>query len=286
MSEKPVVVTTDGSPHSLRVLPHAARFAGARNTGLMLLRVLERGDVVKEPGEADEAARERARARVQLEIGSMLERSGIEGETLVEPAAENERTADVLLRVAATSELMAIDSRGRGFVANLLHGSVAREVLSRSESPLMMSGPALLGPAAGDEMYRILATTDCSDASKQVLRAIAPLMEPGRFKLTLLHVHEHAPGGQDDEAEVRQKQIELGIIRGLLPAALDVEVMMRPIPRGGGIDTAILEEASSVRADAIAISTHGQGGRRSLLMGSVAMSVLGRSPLPLILARV
>jgi nucleotide-binding universal stress UspA family protein len=60
---------------------------------------------------------------------------------------------------------------------------------------------------------------------------------------------------------------------------------LREIPIGGGIDTAIMEVAAEVGAHAIAMATHGTSARHNVLMGSVAMSILGRSRLPLIVAR-
>ena len=60
---------------------------------------------------------------------------------------------------------------------------------------------------------------------------------------------------------------------------------VREIPVGGGVDTAIMEVADEARCDAIAMSTHGASARHHVLMGSVAMSVLGRSHLPLIVVR-
>jgi nucleotide-binding universal stress UspA family protein len=74
--------------------------------------------------------------------------------------------------------------------------------------------------------------------------------------------------------------------RALLPASSDVDLATRDIPRGGGVDTAILEKARDLDADAIAMSTHGQGARKHAIMGSTAMATLGRSPVPVIVARV
>jgi nucleotide-binding universal stress UspA family protein len=104
--------------------------------------------------------------------------------------------------------------------------------------------------------------------------------------VTLFYVHEHAPGGQDNEAELRACETTMQQQRDLLPASLDVHLAMRDIPRGAGVDTAILEKARDLDADAIAMSTHGQGARRHAILGSTAMSMLGRSPIPLIVARV
>jgi nucleotide-binding universal stress UspA family protein len=116
--------------------------------------------------------------------------------------------------------------------------------------------------------------------------ALAPLLESARVKVTLFFVHEHAPGGTDNAAEMQAFEATMQRQRALLPASVDVELATRDIPRGGGVDTAILEKARDLDADAIAMSTHGQGARKHAIMGSTAMSVLGRSSVPVIVARV
>jgi nucleotide-binding universal stress UspA family protein len=47
----------------------------------------------------------------------------------------------------------------------------------------------------------------------------------------------------------------------------------------------IVETARSARVDLIAIATHGQGGLRRLLLGSVAEQVLSRVDIPILLLR-
>jgi nucleotide-binding universal stress UspA family protein len=66
---------------------------------------------------------------------------------------------------------------------------------------------------------------------------------------------------------------------------MSVETLVREIPLGAGVDTTIIETAQELGAHAIAMSTHGHSAGRHVVMGSVAMLLLGRSPLPLLLAR-
>jgi nucleotide-binding universal stress UspA family protein len=50
-------------------------------------------------------------------------------------------------------------------------------------------------------------------------------------------------------------------------------------------DEAILEAATSLGVDLIAMTTHGRGGLERLVLGSVAEAVLHRAPCPLLLVR-
>jgi nucleotide-binding universal stress UspA family protein len=267
-----VLVTTDGSPHSHRVLPHAALLAGALGQPLTLLQVMD--------GPRDDAERARADA------AAALSRLGIEGEVLVEAGEAGERTADAILRVAAAygASVLAIDSHGHGALRHALHGSVALDVLKTAKLPLLVSGTNLELATREAAPYRIVATSDGSPASEASLRSLSSLLGEG-FELTLLRVHEHEPGHLDDAAAVQACREELEAGRRLLAPWLSVNTLVREIPRGAGVDTAIIETAQEAGAHAIAISTHGHSARRHVVMGSVAMTLLGRSPLPLLLTR-
>jgi nucleotide-binding universal stress UspA family protein len=181
--------------------------------------------------------------------------------------------------------VLALDSRGHGALRHVLHGSVMHDLLRDTDRLLLVSGPNVDPPAPEAMPYRILITNDGSPASEAVLRALAPLLMAGRFEATLLRVHEHEPGGHDDVAAIAACEYELARARQLLPASLAVTTMVREIPRGAGVDTAIIEKALEISAQAIAMSTHGMSARNHVMMGSVATTMLGRSPVPLLLAR-
>ena len=279
---KPVIVTTDGSAHSLRAVAHAGRIAGAIGAGLEVMRIVEDSDL----DGGSEAAVAQGRERLKAELERELQREGLAGNAVIESPGKDEDVTAAILRKARNASLLAMNTRGKGVIASLLHGSVALGVLGKAETPVMLTGPEILGPQTAGDAYRLLATTDCSEDSSNVLRALAPLLEGGKFKLTLFFVHEHAPGGTDNAAEMQAFEATMQRQRALLPASLDVELATREIPRGGGVDTAILEKARDLDADAIAMSTHGQGARKHAIMGSTAMATLGRSPVPVIVARV
>ncbi len=282
---KTITVATDGSDHSLRVLPHAAVLASNLGAGVELLRVIEQVDIASEPGETPSSATERARADIEAAAQAALTRFGVQGTVRVVVAPAGEHPAQTLLNQGSDALVLAMHSHGRGGIGRLLHGSVALGVLQAVRIPVMLGGKELLAPPADGETYRLLATTDLSPDADHALRTIAPLLEQGKFQVTLLYVHLHAPGGVDNDAERAKCEAELAQKRNLLPASVPVETRLREIPIGAGIDTAILEVADEINAQSILMATHGHSARRHLLMGSVAMSILGRSRLPLIVTR-
>jgi nucleotide-binding universal stress UspA family protein len=280
----PIIVTTDGSDHSLRVFPHADRLARALGAELQAVRVVEPSEIAPEPGEDRRAAIEHTCARLTEEVAGTLRRAGIDGTASCMVGEDGKSVGDTLLAHAAGASVIAMHSRGRSGIGRLLHGSVALDVLKRVEQPVLLGGPDLLPPPSGDG-YRLLMTSDLSPDSEQCLRAMAPLLEASDVKVTLLYVHLHAPQGIDNDAERAAKEAALAEKRKLLPASTEVDVRVREIPAGAGIDTAIMEVADEAGCHAIAMSTHGASARHHVLMGSVAMSVLGRSHHPVIVVR-
>jgi nucleotide-binding universal stress UspA family protein len=271
-ANRTVLATTDGSAHSHRVLPHAALLAEALGCRVALLEVVEDGE---DAGEIESA------------LQGTLSRLGIDGAVVAEKPGEDEEVAAAILRVARQQDaaVLALDSRGHGALRHVLHGSVMHDLLRDTDRLLLVSGPNVDPPAPEAMPYRILITNDGSPASEAVLRALAPLLTAGRLEATLLRVHEHEPGGHDDVAAMAACERELAQARQLLPASLAVTTLVREIPRGAGVDTAIIEKALEVNAQAIAMSTHGMSARNHVMMGSVATTMLGRSPVPLLLAR-
>jgi nucleotide-binding universal stress UspA family protein len=285
MPDDKIIVATDGSDHSLRVLPHADCLAANLGAGIELVRVVERDDVSQEPGETLTAAIDRARTRIEAQMEADLRRFRIKGDVRVIVSAEGQPAAQTLMNAGSQGLLLAMHSRGRGGIVRLLQGSVALGVLREVSQPVMLGGPNLLSPPAVEGAYRLLVTTDLSPDADNCMRVIAPLLERGNFEVTLLYVHLHAPGGIDNEAEKARHESDLVQKCGYLPSSVSVKTRLREIPIGGGIDTAIMEVAEDVGAHAIAMATHGHSARRSFLMGSVALSILGRSSLPIIVAR-
>jgi nucleotide-binding universal stress UspA family protein len=271
-ANRTVLATTDGSAHSHRVLPHAALLAEALECRMALLEVVEGGEDA---------------AEIESALQGTLSRLGIDGAVVAEKPGEDEEVAAAILRVARQQDaaVLALDSRGHGALRHVLHGSVMHDLLRDTDRLLLVSGPNVDPPAPEAMPYRVLITNDGSPASEAVLRALAPLLTAGRFEVTLLRVHEHEPGGHDDAAAMAACEHELARARQLLPASLAVTALVREIPRGAGVDTAIIEKALEVNAQAIAMSTHGISARNHVMMGSVATTMLGRSPLPLSLAR-
>lgn len=142
MKANRVLVPLDASDFGLHVFPHVTRLLEPDRTEIYLLHVEPAPEAVTIDEHvvvyADQAtASVRAESLVALQpYVRGLESLGYEVAPLVafgEPATEIERTA-----VEKDVDLIAMATHGRTGVARLLRGSVAQQVASRAEVPVLL----------------------------------------------------------------------------------------------------------------------------------------------------
>ena len=277
-----ILVASDGSPHSLRILPFAKAFAQTAGLSVVVGEVVRPNAVRPQSGESRQAATARLVDAAMQQLRGALQAAGVEGRVVATLAREDDRLiGDAIVRQAdeADAVMLAMDTRGYGVLHQALHGSVALDVIGRTTRPVMLNSAVLAEAPSPAAPYRILATSDGSPASEEVLRALAPLLAPERFAVSLLRVVDR------DATSPSEAERQLTSLVPLFLPGLQVETKVREIARGGGIESAILEEARAAGAHAIAMSTHGITARRHLVAGGTALAVLGRSTLPVIMAR-
>lgn len=282
-----IIVTTDGSSRSFSVLPHVKVFAAATGSDLILLRVLDPDtDAKRRPG----VAAHRSVAPVVDEwtehLNTTLDSFSVDGEPMVSVIRKGEGVHDAILRVAdeVGAGMIAISSRGSGMVRRAVLGSVATRVLGCSRLPIFVGGPLIEEPRRYRQ-YRILATSDGSPASRQVLDAISPFLKSGTISVDLLRVYVSTFADREERVELAECRREIRALRGELAPGLQVRSHVCPLRGIGTVEGEILERAEQLRVRSIAMSTHGHSARHHLLAGSKALGVLARAPVPVILAR-
>jgi nucleotide-binding universal stress UspA family protein len=136
-------------------------------------------------------------------------------------------------------------------------------------------------------IHRILCPVDFSDASQRCIAHAAALARWRQARLTVLHVEspltQRLPHGQPEEwTDARAHQSDHERVRREMETlfaavgepADDVDLIVdlgQPVPH-------ILSRSAALRADLIVLGTHGLGGFRHLVLGSVAEKVLRRAP--------
>jgi nucleotide-binding universal stress UspA family protein len=282
-----IVVTTDGSDRSLKVLPHAGAFVRATRAELLLTRILDPAeDLGQKTGTFPGASLEDVSGRWAAEMRAWGTAAGVEVTPNVTVLDRGENTAKAIARTAREHDagMIAMASGGAGTLRHALLGSVAMAVVGQSRIPVLVVTDSTT-ELATPEPYNLVITTDGSESSKDVLIEMAPLLDGSTVHVTLLHIFEPRLGDAGDRFEIPAAEARLREMRPLLPANIDVATKVEPVGDFERVENAIMRVADDVGAEAIALSTHGHSARRHLFAGSTALAVLKKSRLPVILAR-
>lgn len=288
-----ILIPLDGSPLAEEILTQIRRILKGKNTEIHLLRTvfvpvslarIDTGKIL----EVDRAA-----ARRYLDsLAQRLRKEDIQVRTHLMEG----QTAETIVRSAARTRatLIAMTTHGRSGLARWVMGSVAEKVVRSSPVPLLLMrsytpsgkpvGPVEVG------FHRILVPVDGSPNALSVLAAVAPLARDYKADVTVLGVEpppvvapavygetayvvpEPPPHAGEDAAEAVAKLAEAG-------------VSAKPMTAKGDPADRILHVADEIKADLIAIATHGRSGWTRFVLGSVTERVLRHSTVPMLIVR-
>jgi nucleotide-binding universal stress UspA family protein len=159
----------------------------------------------------------------------------------------------------------------------------AQEIIRTCGIPVLLARPemALL------PIRRVLVTLDGSGFSEEALVPAIDLARATGARLTLLEVVTRHSGLvrllYPAERSAEAAEANLRAVADRVPPELgtvDVRVVEHASATGG-----ILAEARAAEADVVVIATHGRGGLRRLLLGSVAETVVKAAPVPVLVFR-
>ena len=208
----------------------------------------------------------------------------------IETAVRYGRPVRELLAYATEERIdhIVIGSRGRDGTARLLLGSVAETVVRRSPVPVTV----VRNPADEFDPEEVLVPFDASAHARQALESA--LERFPETSVTALYVSSPPVGGiggadrllgaLGDWEDSREEQIEsvLGAAEELA-AEHDHPVTVRAV-KGDPADAAV-EYATTADVDHVVIGSTGRDGVARLLLGSVAETVVRRSPATVTIAK-
>lgn len=272
MAEEPlrILVALDGSPGSERGLEAALAFVRGRGADLSLLRV--------SAGPADSDA-----ARRYLEdVCGRLGRDPGGVEMHVRHGAPAEQILKFVQDVGV--DLVAMSTHARRGWGGGLAGSVTREVLRRTEVPVLVVRPEVSPRADG----RLVVALDGSPASELALADAARLARRLNEQVDLVRISAPlvtASGvgepplmvSADDHAPYLAAKVQGMSERG---------VRARPVSKPGGAAAEVVRHARECEARLICMTTHGRSGVARLLLGSVAEEIVRTSPCPVLVRRI
>jgi nucleotide-binding universal stress UspA family protein len=202
--------------------------------------------------------------------------------------------ADGILERIGTgkADLVVMTTHGRGPLGRFFLGSVADELIRRAAVPVLLVRPGEPAPGLVPEpgLENVLIPLDGSTLAEQVLEAATDVIRLREGSGTLLRVLESRtrvptskgmPAGapeRDQEAEAWDYLEK--IAERFRSEGLRVQTRVVAAPRAA---EAILKEAEG--HGLIALATHGRGGVRRMLLGSIADKVVRGAATPVLVYR-
>jgi nucleotide-binding universal stress UspA family protein len=180
-------------------------------------------------------------------------------------------------------DLIVMATHGRGAVGRLVLGSIADQLIRQSGVPVLLIHPPAeprsvqLIPEPAPQ--NILVPLDGSALAEQILPPATELARLFQSEITLLRVVESDGLAQREKADA-EAYLERMAARLL---ELDVPVRSRVVV-GWQAAPVILDEANC-NSDLVALATHGRGGLRRMLFGSIADQVVGGTVCPALVYR-
>ena len=189
--------------------------------------------------------------------------------------------ARALSRVAEVvgADVIAVGDAHPSALASALLGTTAGRLFRAARTPvLVMRGPAR-------PPRRVLAAVDLSEPSARALElgvaAVGTLTEDGAPEVRALFAAgtELDPFFPRDEG--RAARMGLDLLREFV-AGRSLPAGVEPRVRVGEAAHEIVDEAAEWEADLVVLGTHGRGGVRRMLLGSVAEAVVRSAPCPVL----
>ena len=306
-----ILVPLDGSPFAAKALPPASRLARASGATLHLVLAhdptqgigpfAEFGPpsvlLVEELGRREETYLAHTAARLRREGVRVMvhHEDGFAGRVIARSAP------------AAKADLLVMSTHGRGGMGRLGLGSVADYVVRHLETPVLLV-PAHAATPRGIPGRRVLVPIDLSPESLAILPALERLAGSGArrhgapargargMRVMLLHVMVPVyavalpsmpyPMSQDAAlTELRWDQAKKQLARAAAAARRRGFAVTTRLIAGARAASTVLDLLHQGRFDLVAMTTHGYGGIRRLLLGSVANKVIRNARKPVLVVR-
>lgn len=308
-----ILVPLDGSRFSEHAIPPAVSIARRGSATVELVLVYERltsstrlgvrplpttpaaGALALEP-RVERDGSERFEAYLRAMADTVRSQSGV---VTVAKVLDGPVVETLVTHVSQSPvDLVVMTTRGRSGLSRALLGSVADGLVRHVSVPLLLLKPGATGGATtvAHRFERVLIPIDGSPLSEAVVEPAIDVAGDLEVAYTLVRVIEPmtslAIASFGDVADLEREEDARQERRTLA----DVELVAQRL-RARGLDArghalihgdparAILDYASESGADLIAMATHGHGGLRRLVIGSVSTKVMVGSDTAVLLYR-
>jgi nucleotide-binding universal stress UspA family protein len=279
---KSILVPLDGSPESEAILPEVMRILPVGET-VHLLHVVPAfsAPVGFEPKNLL-ALHEQALTYLEgVRRRMMSEYRGLEIVRWGDPATEI-----LHLTLLENVHMVAMSTRGRGNIARTLLGSVAAEVVRKTQLPALLTHPGIARRTHA--IRRVLVPIEGLVVPHDLLETVKSLGIGSKPEIILFHAVAPVYDATPQWAPSHTFSIRSLPKHRLQDLADTVEtegnVAWASVGSGEPVE-AILAQSRERGVDLIALTTHGRKGLERLLEGSVAEGVLRGSTVPVLLQK-
>ncbi len=252
-----LLVPLDGSDVAEQVLPTATAFAKYFKAPLSLFTVEEKDE--------EENAYLRAVGERYRDDPFDVEHTTAKGpvaKTIEAAAYENE------------ADLIVMSTHGRSGVKRMVMGSVAAELIPNASKPVLLVRATAQNQAPA--FHTLLVTLDGSALAERVLPFVCSVAATFKSRVILLTVPQE---NTVETLGLQTKQYLEGVASVLQKLDISTEILITgqdPIPT-------ILKVSRDENVDLIMLATHGRGGIKRLLIGSVADAIMQGADCPVFL---
>ncbi len=297
-----ILVPLDGSPFAESALPLARWIASRTGARLHLFLGHLPVPVLVGVGEimaVGPSLDMEGIAQERSYLAETAQRLGLVGGGPVETGLGGAPAGEEIVQEAARigADLIVMATHGRGAIKRLWLGSVADHVVRHATVPILLIRPRdPEAPAAEPEIRGILVPLDLSAVSQTILDPVIEFARLSGAPVTLLNVVERfyptmEPGvpypiPQDPGIAELQRASAESLLEAAASSlrergvAVTTRVVIATQAAGGVLDT-----LAETGFDLAALATHGAGGIRRLVLGSVADQVIRGASKPVLIVR-
>lgn len=286
-----ILVAIDGSESADDALHAAKQLAEKFTAEIDIIHVSEtlaEKAVIDSGGGSTTDALQQSHSPAQemlLERMRLLETSGLTSKTVFVTSTDGSAGDEILKRAAVGRyDLLVTGSRGLGRARSFFLGSVSKKVVTEAKCSVLVSKNRI------DSIKRILLAYDGSEGSKKALTMVADLAKRfGAIVNVVSAISEPMLSSElDVRAAVDRLDKEMRYYTNQASSALKELGVNSEIAKVAGarkISIAITREAEEGSYDIVALGSRGWGKAKSMLLGSVAASVLDSCKANLLIVR-
>lgn len=270
---KKILVALDGSENAEKSLPWVKQLAAREIAEVIVLRVVPRGAPEQPELQANEM--ERALDYVQG-IERELNYAGLPCKVLVRQG----NPARMIIRVADREgcDVLVMSTRGGSPVKRWTVGGVTEQVLRLSPTPVLVVRSRMTPPRQG-HVRRVIVPVDGSRLAEASLSWSARLARLLKAKIVFLHVYLLGPAGRRAGPQKNFSALNERMSRLCAELKKEGGKAAFNVQRGDAADR-ILQFAD--QNDLIVTTTHGFGGFKRWIFGSVAEKLIHDASIPVL----